>query len=223
MGRARHRADTRRARTFAVAVAAAVLIGSGVSGWAAAAQNLPAANGPSGRQSSSAALTGASAGLLDPVAEAPKEAAGGQTVASVSIPSIGVSAPTEQLTRDASGALQPPTVYTDTGWYRDGVLPGQVGPAVIAGHIDSTDAPAVFAHLADLRPGALVHIRLSGGSVVDFTVDRSIQVSKGDFPTGDVYGPTPTPQLRIITCGGTFDPSIGHYDDNIVVFASLAA
>lgn len=164
---------------------------------------------------------GAASGDQNPVTTSPPAPAG-ETVSSVSIPSIGVNAPTEQLSRDESGALMPPTSFTDTGWYKDGVLPGQVGPAVIAGHIDSTGAPAVFAHLNALQKGATVAVTLSTGQVVDFVVDHSIQVPKGAFPTSEVYGPTPDPQLRLITCAGTFNPAIGHYDDNIVVFATLA-
>jgi sortase (surface protein transpeptidase) len=199
-----------RARIVAATAAAAVAIA--LAGCAATPASHPSPTHPA---------VGAASGNQNPYTTSPPAAAG-ETVSSVSIPSIGVDAPTEQLTRDSSGALQPPTSFTDTGWYKDGVLPGQTGPAVIAGHIDSTGAPAVFAHLNALQKGATVAVTLSTGQVVDFIVDHSIQVSKGAFPTSEVYGPTPDPQLRLITCAGTFNPAIGHYDDNIVVFATLA-
>lgn len=223
MTRARHRADTRRATRLAITLAAAVLLASGASGWAAAARQIAPLPSTSAPASETSSFTGATARDQDPVQAVPATPPAGISVASVSIPSIGVNAPTEQLTRDSSGALQPPTSFSDTGWYRDGVLPGRIGPAVIAGHIDSADGPAVFAGLRLLRPGAAVQVTLSNGSTVDFTVDSTMQVSKGAFPTDRVYGPTLDPQLRIITCAGTFDPVVGHYDDNIVVFASLAS
>jgi hypothetical protein len=138
----------------------------------------------------------------------------------VRVPAIGVDSALEALTRDATGRIEPPTDFASAGWYSDGVVPGQLGPAVIAGHIDSAVGPAVFYDLASLSPGDTVQVDLSDGNTVSFRVDRSIQVPKNDFPIGDVYGPTPDAQLRLVTCGGAFDDAAGHYIDNVVVFAT---
>jgi endo-1,4-beta-D-glucanase Y/sortase (surface protein transpeptidase) len=138
----------------------------------------------------------------------------------VQIPDIGVDSGLESLSRDSSGWIQPPVKWASAGWYQDGVVPGDTGPAVIAGHIDSNSGPAVFYHLSSLRPGAKIMVTRSDQSVVTYAVDSAIQVPKRQFPTDQVYGPTPTPQLRLITCGGIFDDAYGHYLDNVVVFAS---
>jgi LPXTG-site transpeptidase (sortase) family protein len=102
-------------------------------------------------------------------------------------------------------------------------VPGDIGPAVIAGHVDSVTEPAVFARLGELRPGDEVRVTLSTGAVEVFAVDSLTSAPKDAFPTQLVYGPTPTAQLRLITCDGVFNSSTGHYLDNLIVFASLAS
>ncbi|TIH39318.1 class F sortase [Subtercola vilae] len=144
----------------------------------------------------------------------------GLTPVRVQIPDIGVDSGLESLTRDQTGAILPPTDFASAGWYKDGVVPGDTGPAVIAGHIDSAIGPAVFYTLSSLKPGAKVTVTLSDASTVTYTVNSELQAPKQQFPTDQVYGPTPDAQLRLITCGGVFDDSYGHYLDNVVVFAT---
>lgn len=105
-------------------------------------------------------------------------------------------------------------------WYRGGPSPGEQGPALLLGHLDTKDGPAAFARLGTLRPGAEVHIELDDGNSVTFAVDSVEQYPRTDFPDDRVYGPTRTPQLRLITCGGNWTEKDG-YDANIVAFASL--
>jgi hypothetical protein len=138
--------------------------------------------------------------------------------ARVRVPAIGVDAPLEELTLDAAGALQAPTRFGDAGWYAAGTVPGDVGPAVIAGHVDSRTGPAVFFRLSELRPGDLVEVA-RGGTWVRFQVVAVERYPKSRFPTDRVYGPTPDPQLRLITCGGVFDRARRSYLDNTVVYA----
>lgn len=145
-----------------------------------------------------------------------------RTPTRVSIPSIGVDSTLERLSRDDTGWIQPPVIVDEAGWYQDGVVPGDLGPAVIAGHVDSRIGPGVFLDLAALAVGSAVSVALSDGTSVDFTVTKTISVPKEQFPTDDVYGPTPTAQLRLITCGGVFDDAYGHYVDNVVVYAVAA-
>ena len=140
----------------------------------------------------------------------------------VAIPSIGVQSRLIKLGLNADHSLQVPKSYSLAGWYTRGAAPGEVGPAVIVGHYDSVDGPAVFYRLKELRAGQTVHVRRADGSIVKFAVDRVKRFGKDDFPTDDVYGRVDRPELRLITCGGSFDYRTRHYRDNVVVFAHMS-
>ncbi|WP_333926947.1 sortase domain-containing protein [Sphingomonas sp. LR61] len=112
---------------------------------------------------------------------------------SVSIPAIGVQSNLEDLHRGTAGELDPPVDWDSAGWFSDGIVPGEVGPAVIAGHVDSPTSAAVFFRLDELVAGDEIHVAMSDGSTRTFTVDRSERAAKSAFPTSDVYGTTPTP------------------------------
>lgn len=140
----------------------------------------------------------------------------------IGITSIGVWAGLVDLGLNADRTLQTPTDFGTAGWFTGGPIPGAPGPAVIAGHVDSTAGPAVFYRLAELRPGDSVEIRRRDGSTVAFTVTTVQQFAKDTFPAADVYRWVDQPALRLITCGGDFDSDSGHYRDDIVVFAELA-
>jgi sortase (surface protein transpeptidase) len=137
----------------------------------------------------------------------------------IEIPAIGVDAPVVPLGLEPSGALEAPEGLAETGWWTDGPEPGEAGPAVVAGHVDSRAGPAVFYRLDDLRPGDGVEVVREDGSRVAFVVERLEQHPKADFPTEAVYGDTEGSALRLITCGGAFDRSTGHYLDNVIVYA----
>ncbi len=140
----------------------------------------------------------------------------------IQIPRLGVDAPVIPLGLDASGALEAPADVSETGWFTEGPEPGEKGPAVIAGHLDSLTGPAVFYGLQQLRPGDVIAVVRADQSRVDFTVVRTEQHAKDSFPTDAVYGATPGSELRLVTCGGAFDRSTAHYLDNVIVFASRA-
>jgi sortase (surface protein transpeptidase) len=140
------------------------------------------------------------------------------------IPSIGISAPVKPVGLNADGTLQMPPL-TDrnlAAWYDRGAAPGQDGPAVVVGHVDSYLGPSVFFRLHALRPGDAIEIWRQDASVVVFTVSRLQEVPKSHFPTGGVYGPVPDPELRLVTCGGEFNPALGSYEDNLIVYAVLS-
>lgn len=139
----------------------------------------------------------------------------------LTIAAIGVSTALQPLGLLADGSLQAPSQWDVPGWYAGGVLPGQTGPAVIAGHVDSTRGPAVFFHLRDLGPGAKVAVTEQNGTVLSFVVDDVQAFPKNDFPSEAVYGPTPNAELRLITCTGEFDRSQRSYLSNLVVSAHL--
>ena len=135
------------------------------------------------------------------------------------IPAIGVDAPVQPLTVDQDGVLPPPDTDDGTGWWRDGPEPGERGPAVVAGHLDSRDGPAVFVRLPDLDSGDQIFVDRVDGTTAVFTAQRTEQYGKDAFPTDAVYGDTPEPELRLVTCGGAFDRKGGRYLDNVIVFA----
>ncbi len=149
----------------------------------------------------------------------PKTATAG--VRRVVIPAIGVDSALEKLSVDADEVLQPPVDPDLAGWFAAGPVPGDPGPAVIAGHVDAAHAPAVFYDLRELERGDVVSVSRNDGRTVRFRVDAVEQYAKDDFPTDAVYGPTPTPSLRLVTCGGTFDHARHHYRDNVVAYASI--
>lgn len=137
----------------------------------------------------------------------------------VSVPRIDVDSTLARLGLAADGALETPADYGQAGWYAGGPAPGDVGPAVLVGHVDSTTGPAVFWRLRELVAGDEVLVHRADGSTARFAVTRVERHPKDAFPTDAVYGPTPDAQLRLVTCGGQFDRSQRSYRDNVVVFA----
>jgi hypothetical protein len=141
------------------------------------------------------------------------------------IPSIGVHTSTfVDLGRAADGSIEVPTDFAAAGFYTPGPTPGQFGPAVIAGHVDSHQGPAVFYRLGALKAGARVGVGRQDGSTATFVVDKVASYPKARFPTTEVYGNTTSrAELRLITCGGSFDDRSAHYVDNVIAFAHLVS
>lgn len=158
----------------------------------------------------------------NPERTAPADRVTGLTPVSVEVPSIGVRSDLLSLgVDDATGVLIPPEPYDIAGWFTGGPVPGEIGPAIIAGHVDSRAGPGVFFRLEEMQPGETIMVTRSDGSVATFTVRQVESFPKTEFPTERVYGPTPAHELRLITCGGDFDSSRRSYLDNIVVYAVL--
>ena len=145
----------------------------------------------------------------------------------ISIPTIGVQSSVESLGLNLDGTLavpQPGPLYNDAAWYNGSPTPGQLGPSIIEGHIDSaSDGPSVFFRLGALQPGNEIDVTLTNGMVAVFSVTGVRQYPKDGFPTATVYGNTNFAALRLITCGGDFDPTTGHYLANTVVYAALTS
>lgn len=138
----------------------------------------------------------------------------------IAIPTLGVDADVIDLTLSGTEP-EVPSDFGQTGWYHQTREPGEIGPAVIAGHIDSVEGPAVFARLDELVAGDEIVVESDDGEQRRFAVTGSGQYPKGDLPS-EVFGfGAPAPELRLITCGGTFDRASGHYRDNYVVYAAL--
>ncbi|MFF7605916.1 class F sortase [Streptomyces parvulus] len=142
--------------------------------------------------------------------------------ARVTIPAAGVdTAPLLQLGLNADGTIEVPSVAQADriGWYDKGVTPGETGPAVLVGHFDTVNGPAVMKDVGKIRPGDTIDVAREDGTRAVFAVTGLEQVDKDEFPTEKVYGRTDRPELRLITCGGEITD--GHRPDNIIVYADL--
>ncbi|MFJ7332990.1 class F sortase [Streptomyces sp. NPDC101110] len=139
------------------------------------------------------------------------------------IPKISVDAPFTDLAINASGQLEPPPPNNTNlvGWYAKGHTPGEAGTAIIAGHVDTTTSPAVFAGLGELKKGDRFQVVRADGSKATFAVDAAQSFAKNAFPSDRVYGDTPQAQVRLITCSGSYDRQARDYTENLVVFAHL--
>lgn len=138
------------------------------------------------------------------------------------IPELGVDSPLDTLGQAPDRTVEVPADPVRAGWYALGPRPGQAGPAVVLGHVDGNGRPGVFFRVDELRPGAVVVVDRADGSEAHFRVTRLERMPKTSFPTSEVYLPTAGPELRLVTCGGSFDSAIGHYRDNVIAYAELA-
>ncbi len=207
----------RRPAAIIVAVGLVVLI-AGTAGLLLTRHSTPALRPPPAGVNAMPAPTA-------PIVAPPQSA---ETVAvarpvSLTIPLIGVQTNLIRLGLQANGALQVPSTTSVAGWYTGSPRPGSIGSAIIVGHIDSYKGPGVFYRLDELKSGDKVYVKRSDGTMVLFKVTGVQTYLKNQFPTQTVYGPTPDAELRLITCGGTFDSTTGHYLSNIVVYATQAS
>ena len=153
----------------------------------------------------------------------PSEVVARSVPLSLSIPAIGVAVPLSELGLNLDGTVEVPTDVQEPGWFQLGPSPGQLGSAVILGHVDSYQGPGVFFRLRSLQAGDPVMVSLSNGSTAHFVVNTVVMYSKAQFPDEQVYGSHGYSGLQLVTCGGTFDAQTGHYLSNIVVYTSLVA
>jgi hypothetical protein len=203
------RSARRRLTGAALAATLGVLALAGCGGGAAAS--------PPAAAATSATTAPASP---TPAAPAPLSMAESRPVR-VQIPAIGVDSDLMDLGVQADGTLEVPPDGFPAGWFTDAPTPGEVGPAVIAGHVDWAGAPGVFADLRDVVVGDEVTVARADGSTAVFRVSQVGQFAKDEFPTAAVYGDLEHAGLRVITCGGEFDAGAQSYLDNTVVFADL--
>ncbi|MFI8085330.1 class F sortase [Kitasatospora sp. NPDC086009] len=141
----------------------------------------------------------------------------------IRIPRIGVDSALTDLRVQSDGHLGTPDDPQVAGWWNQGPAPGGPGAAVIVGHVDASTGPAVFAGLSVLRPGDTITVDAADGTTSTFTVQALRSYAKDEFPDETVFGGSPDPSLRLITCGGTYDRSSREYLSNLVVFAGPAA
>lgn len=178
----------------------------------------------------SLALSGCSAAdrPLDLGATAPQQVHAATALAQssptwIEIPRIGARSTLPPLGLNPDRTVELPSVHEpmQAGWYRYSPTPGEIGPAVVLGHVNGDGMDGIFARLRELRPGDEIRIGRQDGQVARFVVHRMAQEPKHGFPADEVYGDTTDPQLRLITCGGSFDSTARSYRDNIIAFATF--
>lgn len=227
-----------RLRLFAVALAV-LLVLAGAAAIVVALTSQVHAPQPPASAAVAPAATSASAGRVDAIPPAPGSSPAQSQLAAgaapplpaaepthLTVPAIGVSSDLLQLGLNPDNTLQVPPLSKNSqaGWYRGSPSPGQLGPAVILGHVDSAEYGAgVFFKLGALRPGDLATVTRADHTTATFRVDRVVSYPKNQFPTLDVYGNTNDAELRLITCGGAFDSKARSYLNNVVVYASLVS
>lgn len=128
------------------------------------------------------------------------------------------SAPVVAVGVEANGELEIPGAR-EVGWYRYGPTPEQDGSTVLAAHIAYNGRDGVFRHLASIELGARITVEYDDGSTSTHVVTEIAQYAKADLPFDRVFSKTGAPMLTLITCGGSFNPSMNAYDDNVVVYA----
>ncbi|MFF4421780.1 class F sortase [Streptomyces sp. NPDC001549] len=234
-------APTRLRRRTAGPLAAAVLAGLLLAGCggqnaaqppAPAGQNLPggapagagasadagAEASPTGKAPAGGSKGGAS---TDAGAGRAEQALARSAPQKITIPSLSLSSSLETLQQNPDGTMQTPKDPALAGWYEPGPTPGSQGPAVIAGHVTWNGASAVFEKLKTMKGGDTIKVTRQDGKTVTFTVDKVAEYPKAEFPTLEVYKNIDHAGLRLVTCGGNFDPNKHYYDSNVVVFARM--
>ncbi|WBO66494.1 class F sortase [Streptomyces camelliae] len=216
MGRsARRSRRTRSARAGDTAIAAVTVVALGSGVWLLGG----------GAGTHAPPQPAATEGRLDPGGERPAAPALTPSPPTrIRIPAIRVNAPLMGLSLTPAGSLDVPPARNKNlaGWYEAGTIPGETGTAIVAGHVDNTEGPAVFYDLGALTRGARIEVDRRDGSVAVFTVDAVEVYAARDFPDEKVYGAAHRPELRVITCGGGYSRATG-YQGNVVVFAHLTA
>ncbi|WP_336031241.1 class F sortase [Geodermatophilus sp. FMUSA9-8] len=139
----------------------------------------------------------------------------------VEIPALDMTSSLMDLGLERDGSMEVPPGAYPAGWFEQSPTPGELGPAVLAAHVDWGGEPGAFSGIDELLPGDAVVVDRADGTTAVFTVDRVEEHAKDEFPTEDVYGDLDHAGLRLITCGGAFDEASGDYLDNVVVFAHL--
>ena len=143
----------------------------------------------------------------------------------ITIQKLGVSAPIGDIGLLPNGRVEEPPLSKPNlvGWYNEGPTPGEIGPSVLLGHVDANGKQAVFYRLKDIAAGDQIQVARKDGTTATFTVEKKQRVDKNAFPHKQVFAAQlDHASLRLVTCGGAFDPKSGHYKDNIIVYAKLA-
>ena len=223
MGRNLHRGNVYIVRSLLALTALLLLVGAACVVVGLQQHRHPLAGPVPQRPVSSArAATSHTHVVTTPTVPAPAVVARSVPIA-VRIPAIGLAVWLTQLGLNANGTVEAPTSVKVPGWFSPGPSPGQVGSAVILGHVDSYEGPGVFFQLRTLQPGDPITVNLADGVVATFKVTSVVTYQKTQFPDQQVYGSNGSSELQLVTCGGTFDTQTDHYLSNIVVYSSFVS
>jgi LPXTG-site transpeptidase (sortase) family protein len=206
---------TRRPAAALALAAGLVVIAGGTAGLLLTRHSTPAMRPVAAGVAALPAPTGQI--VAPPQSAAPKPVA---APVSLTIPLIGVQTSLIALGLASDGEMQVPSSISVAGWYTGSPRPGSIGSAIIVGHIDGDHTAGVFFRLDTLTRGDKIYVKRADGTLAEFRVTSVQTYLKDHFPTEDVYGPVPDPELRLITCGGALDLATRHYLSNIVVYAT---
>lgn len=221
-GHGRHRPPRRSLWAAAVTVVATAAVLAGITlGTSASDQDAPD-DGVGSPPSPSPTSTSVAGDRRAGHPEVSVQAMGRSAPTRLRIPAIGVNSSLMELGLQSDGSLEVPPDAVPAGWFTGSPTPGELGPAIIAGHVRWNGKPGVFQHLTDLKVDDVVDIARQDGSTAVFLVTRIEHFAKSAFPTDAVYGNIPRAGLRLITCGG-LDPDTNSYEENVVVFAVLVS
>jgi len=138
------------------------------------------------------------------------------------IPALSIDAKVQDVGITKTGAMGIPSNFTDVAWYKYGPVPGAIGNAVIDGHLDNAvSLPGVFKHLADIKTGDDIYVTNAGGQTLHFQVTKTETLDYNATSTSEIFGPSGTANLVLITCEGTWNQSIKEYSNRLVVFSTL--
>lgn len=151
----------------------------------------------------------------------PAEPLSGSDPVRLRIPDISVNTNFVPLGLQDNGEIETPEGYTEVGWYTNGPTPGEIGPSVVLGHVDSHDGPGVFMYLGQLKEGDVVYVDRKDGTTATFRVTALERYNRDEFPTQKVYGDLPYAGIRLITCSGTYDYETLAYSRVLVVYGEL--
>lgn len=159
-----------------------------------------------------------------PVATKPKETTTAETLypTNLLIPSLNINANVQYVGINAKGNMGTPNNFTDVSWYKPGTVPGEIGSAVMAGHVDNGLAlSGVFKHLSDIKPGDEVFVVRKDGSRIRFKVDRVVAYNYKDVPTASIFGAADEAHLNLVTCSGDWLGDQKTYEQRLVVYTTL--
>ena len=141
----------------------------------------------------------------------------------LSIPAITVDAKVEHVGQLPDGQMDVPKDDRNVGWYQSGAKPGEIGNAVLAGHVDNKTGPSVFFYLEKLKPGDIVTVSSEDGKEYDFEVQEIESYPRDEAPLEKVFGTSSKSRLNLITCTGTFNRDAGTHEERMVVYTRLVS
>lgn len=169
--------------------------------------------------------------LVNATVFAPQEAPGPAPAAAVvagdsptrlRIPALNIDAKVQQTGLTKSGAMGTPSNFTDVAWYKYGPAPGQVGSAVIDGHVDNgLSLAGVFKHLGDIKTDDDVYVTMQSGTQLHFKVSDIEIYPYKDAPSDLIFNRADTVRLNLVTCDGTWVKGDKTYNERLVVYTTL--